>query len=166
MLPTLLELSMLPSVRLSLKLMLKLFTIPMEDMDLDTVSILLDMVMGMVIMLDSDTLLWAMVIMVTVLDILGTMESVKLRLSQRLMLSMELTDMVMDLDTVPTPLDMAETLAMDMDMVVGMDMGMDMDTTVEYYNNKIKSRIFLTVSKVELTNIMSCYKNEIIKTLC
>merc|ERR1719347_222192 len=43
-------------------------------------------------------------------------------------------------------------------------MDMDMDTTVEYYNNKIKSRIFLTVSKVELTNIMSCYKNEIIKT--
>merc|ERR1719147_628592 len=124
MLPTLLELSMLPSVRLSLKLMLKLFTIPMEDTVLDTVSILLDMVMGMVIMLDSDTLLWAMVIMVMVLDILGTMESVKLRLSQRLMLSMELTDMDMDLD---------------------------MDTTVEYYNNKIKSRIFLTVSKVELT---------------
>merc|ERR1712098_727095 len=96
MLPTLLELSMLPSVRLSLKLMLKLFTIPMEDMVLDTVSILLDMVMGMVIMLDSDTLLWAMVIMVMVLDILGTMESVKPRLSQRLMLSMEPTDMVMD----------------------------------------------------------------------
>merc|ERR1712058_126518 len=53
------------------------------------------------------------------------------RLSQRLMLSMEPTDMVMDLDTVPTPLDMADTLAMDMDMVVGMDMGMDMDTMVE-----------------------------------
>merc|ERR1712121_427822 len=96
------ELSMLPSVRLSPRLMLKLFTIPMEDMVLDTVFILLDMVMGMVIMLDSDTL--------------GTMESVKLRLSQRLMLSMELTDMVMDLDTVPTPL--------------------DMEATVEYYNNK------------------------------
>merc|ERR1719290_529815 len=121
MLPTLLELSMLPSVRLSLKLMLKLFTIPMEDMALDTVSILLDMDMVMVIMLDSATLLLAMV-MVMVLDIPGTMESVKPRLSQRLMLSMEPTDMVMDLDTVHTPLDMADTLAMDMDMVVGMDM--------------------------------------------
>merc|ERR1712058_178400 len=65
---------------------------------------------------------------VMVLDIPGTMESVKPRLSQRLMLSMEPTDMVMDSDTVPTPLDMADTLAMDMDMVVGMDMGMDMDT--------------------------------------
>merc|ERR1712168_442904 len=108
-------------------------------MVLDTVSILLDMVMGMVIMLDSDTLLWAMVIMVMVLDTLGTMESVKLRLSQRLMLSMELTDMVMDLDTVPTPLDMADTLAMDTDLDMDMDMDMDMDTTVEYYNNKSKA---------------------------
>merc|ERR1711872_1002206 len=107
---------MLPSVRLSLKLMLKLFTIPMEDMVLDTVFILLDMIMGMVIMLDSDTLLLAMVIMDMVLDILATMESVRLKLSQRLMLSMELTDMVMDLDTVHTPLDMADTSVMDMDM--------------------------------------------------
>merc|ERR1712098_493386 len=131
MLPTLRELPMLPSVRLSLKLMLKLFTIPMEDMVLDTVSILLDMVMGMVIMLDLDTLPLAMVIMVMVLDILATMESVMLRLSQKPMLSMEPTDMVMDLDTVHTPLDMADTLAMDMDMVVDMDMGMDMDTMVE-----------------------------------
>merc|ERR1719481_1364326 len=156
---------MLPSVRLSLRLMLKLFTIPMEDMVLDTVSILLDMVMDMVIMLDLDTLPLAMVIMVMVLDILATMESVMLRLSQKPMLSMELTDMVMDLDTVYTPLDMADTLAMDTDFAMDMDMDMDMDTTVEYYANKIKSRIFLTVSNVELTKIMSCYKNEIIKTL-
>merc|ERR1712168_1673040 len=96
----------------------------------DTVSILLDMVMGMVIMWDLATLLLAMV-MVMVLDILGTMESVKPRLSQRLMLSMEPTDMVMDLDTVPTPLDMADTLAMDMDLDMDMDMGMDMGTMVE-----------------------------------
>merc|ERR1719481_1534766 len=118
-------------------------------MVLDTVSILLDMVMDMVIIM--------------VLDIPGTMESVMLRLSQRLMLSMEPMDMVMDLDTVHTPLDMADTLAMDTDLDMDMDMDMDMDTTVEYYVNKIKSRIFLTVSNVELTNIMSCYKNEIIK---
>merc|ERR1719147_589905 len=84
-------------------------------MVLDTVFILLDMVMGMVIMLDLATLLLAMV-MVMVLDILGTMESVMPRLNQRLMLSMEPTDMVMDLDTVHTLLDMAETLAMDMDL--------------------------------------------------
>merc|ERR1712025_348227 len=107
--------------------------IPMEDMVLDTVSILLDMVMDMVIM-------------VMVLDILATMESVMLRLSQKPMLSMEPTDM-------------------DTDLAMDMDMDMDMDTMVEYYVNNIKSRIFLTVSNVELTNIMSCYKNEIIKTL-
>merc|ERR1712098_546355 len=59
------------------------------------------------------------------------MESVMLKLSQRLMLSMEPTDMVMDLDTVHTPLDMADTLVMDTDMGVDMDMGMDMDTTVK-----------------------------------
>merc|ERR1712098_907564 len=73
----------------------------------------------MVIMLDSDTLLLAMV-MAMVLGTLGTMESVRLKLSQRLMLSMEPTVMVMDLDTVHTPLDMADTLAMDMDMGVDM----------------------------------------------
>merc|ERR1740131_619011 len=101
--------------------------------------------MDMVIMLDLDTLLLAMVIMVMVLDTLGTMESVMLRLSQKPMLSMEPTDMVMGLDTVLTPLDMADTLAMDTDLDMDMDMGMDMDTTVEYYVNKIKSRIFLTV---------------------
>merc|ERR1712066_864157 len=119
------------------KLMLKLFTIPMEDMVLDTVSILL-----------------AMVIMVMVLDILATMESVMLRLSQKPMLSMEPMDMVMDLDTIHTPLDMADTLVMDTDLAMDMDMDMDMVTTVEYYVNKIKSRIFLTVSNVELTNLM------------
>merc|ERR1719411_2557912 len=99
-------------------------------MVLDTVSILLDMVMGMVIMLDSATLLLDMV-MVMVLDILGTMESVKPRLNQRLMLSMEPMDMVMDSDTVHTLLDIADTLAMDMDLDMDMDMGMDMDTMVE-----------------------------------
>merc|ERR1711872_713236 len=111
---------------------LKLFTIPTEDMVLDTVSILLDMVMGMVIMLDSATLL-----LVMVLDILGTMESVKPRLNQRLMLSMELMDMVMDLDTVHTLLDMADTLAMDTDM------GMDMDTMVELQCKQNQKQNFL-----------------------
>merc|ERR1719347_2434570 len=111
--------------------MLKLFTILMEDMVLATVSILLDMVMDMVIMMDLDTPLLAMVIMVMVLDLLGTMESVKPRLNQRLMLSMEPMGTVMDLDTVHTPLDMADTLAMDTDMAMDMDMGMDMDTMVK-----------------------------------
>merc|ERR1719347_1784922 len=112
-------------------------------MVLDTVSILLDMVMDMVIMLDLDTLPLAMVIMVMVLDILATMESVMLRLSQKPMLSMEPTDMVMDLDTVHTPLDMADTLAMDTDLAMDMDMGMDMVTTVEYLCKQNQKQNFL-----------------------
>merc|ERR1719147_315377 len=99
-------------------------------MVLDTVPILLDMVMDMVIMLDLATLLLAMV-MAMVLDILGTMESVRLKLSQKLMLFMEPTGMVMDSDTVHTLLDMADTWAMDTDLDMDMDMGMDMDTMVE-----------------------------------
>merc|ERR1712177_107201 len=116
-LPTLLVLSMLPSVRL--KLMLS--TILMEDTVLDTVFILL--VMDMVIL---DTLLLAMVMdMVLAMPAMG-MESVMLRLSPRLMLSMEpMVDMVMDLDTVHIPLDMV------MDTVLDMDTDMDMDTMVK-----------------------------------
>merc|ERR1712168_1666016 len=104
-------------------------------MVLDTVSILLDMV----------------------LDILATMASAKLRLSQKLMLCMEPMDMVMDLDTVHTPLDMADTLDMDTDM------GVDMDTMVELQCKQNQKQNFLDscISNVELTNIMSCYKNEI-----
>merc|ERR1719250_159707 len=121
MLPTLLVLSMLPSVRL--KLMLMLSTILMEDTVLDTVFILL--VMDMVIL---DTLLLAMVMdMVLDMPAMG-MESVMLRLSPRLMLSMEpMVDMVMDLGTVHTPLDMV----MDTVTVLDMDMDMDMDTMVK-----------------------------------
>merc|ERR1712177_48868 len=116
-LPTLLVLSMLPSVRL--KLMLS--TILMEDTVLDTVFILL--VMDMVIL---NTLLLAMVMdMVLDMPAMG-MESVMLRLSPRLMLSMEpMVDMVMDLDTVHIPLDMV------MVMVLDMDMDMDMDIMVK-----------------------------------
>merc|ERR1719312_1923830 len=78
-------------------------------MVLDTVFILL--VMDMVIL---DNLLLAMPA--------RGMESVMLRLSPRLMLSMEpIVDMVMDLDTEHTPLDTV------MVMVLDMDMGMDME---------------------------------------
>merc|ERR1719320_238122 len=74
--------------------MLMLSTILMEDTVLDTVFILL--VMDMVIL---DTLLLAMVMdMVLDMPAMG-MESVMLRLSPRLMLSMEpMVDMVLDMD--------------------------------------------------------------------
>merc|ERR1712098_1012818 len=98
-----------------------------EDTVLDTVFILL--VMDMVIL---DTLLLAMVMdMVLAMPAMG-MESVMLRLSPRPMLSMEpMVDVVMDLDTVHTPLDMV------MDTVLDMDMDMDMDTMVRL--NIVKS---------------------------
>merc|ERR1719320_1499955 len=110
-----------------------LSTILMEDTVLDTVLILLVMDMVMVIL---DTLLLAMVMdMVLAMPVMG-MESVMLRLSPRLMLSMEpMVDMVMDLDTVHTPLDMVMDTALDMVMdtvtVLDMDMDMDMDTMVK-----------------------------------
>merc|ERR1719342_1555608 len=90
-----------------------LSTILMEDTVLDTVFILL--VMDMVIL---DTLLLAMVMdMVLAMPAMG-MESVMLRLSPRLMLFMEpMVDMVTDLDTVHTPMDMD----MDMDIMVKMN---------------------------------------------
>merc|ERR1712098_520612 len=97
--------------------MLMLSTILMEDTVLDTVFILL--VMDMVIL---DTLLLAMVMdMVLDMPAMG-MESVMLRLSPRLMLSMEpMVDMVTDLDTVHTPLDMVMDTVMDMDTMVKMN---------------------------------------------
>merc|ERR1712007_407328 len=86
----------------------------MGDTVLATMFILL--VMDMVIL---DTLLLAMVMdMVLAMPAMG-MESVMLRLSPRLMLSMEpMVDMVMDLDTVHTPLDMVMDTDMDMDIMV------------------------------------------------
>merc|ERR1719312_2423305 len=58
-----------------------------------------------------------------ILDMLAMgMESVMLRLSPRLMLSMEpMADMVMDLDTVHIPLDTVMVMVLDMDMGMGMD---------------------------------------------
>merc|ERR1712112_36470 len=103
-------------------------------MVLDTAFILL--VMDMVIL---DTLLLAMVMaMVLAMPAMG-MESVMLRLSLRLMLSMEpIVDMFMDLDTVHTPLDTV------MVMVLDTDMGMDMDTMVRILGttNQELSRIY------------------------
>merc|ERR1719515_561642 len=119
-----------------------LSTILMEDTVLDTVFILL--VMDMVIL---DTLLLAMVLAMPAMG----MESVMLRLSPRLMLSMEPMvdmdmdmdmDMVMDLDTVHTPLDMV------MVMVLDMDMDMDMDTMVRL--NIVKSAEPLKTNSLEI----------------
>merc|ERR1711973_589749 len=96
-------------------------------MVLDTVFILL--VMDTVIL---DTLLLAMAMDTVLAMPIMDMESVMLRLSQRLMLSMEpMVDMVMDSDIVHTPLDTV------LDMVMDMVTDTDMDTMVEL--NIVKS---------------------------
>merc|ERR1719430_560445 len=106
-------------LRLSQRPMLSM--VLMDNMVLDTELILWDMVMAILA-----TLLLAMAMdMVLAMAGMG-MESVMLRLSQSLIPSMEpMVGMAMDLDTAHTPWDM------DMDMVVHMAMVMDMDIMVE-----------------------------------
>merc|ERR1719290_209368 len=116
---------------LNLSLMLRLSMVLMEDMVWDTALILWDMVLAILA-----TLLLAMVMDMVLAMVPMDMESVMLRLSQRLMpmLSMDHMEstvldtalilwdvgMAMDLDTVHTPWDM------DTDMVLAMAvMGME-----------------------------------------
>merc|ERR1719427_2507111 len=114
MLPTLQVLSMLPSGRLRLMQKLMPSMVLMEDMVLDTALILWDMVMVILAIL----LLGIAMDMVLAIPGMG-MESVQLRLSQRLMLSMDpMVGMGMDLDIVHTPWDMG----MDMVMATVMEM--------------------------------------------
>merc|ERR1711970_526008 len=108
MLPTLLELSMLPSVRLRLSQRLRpMLVFCTEDMDMVVLAMLdlamLLMVMAMLPLLPMATLLLAMVVLamlVIAMLVLVTMARGLLMLSQRLMLvcTMEDTDMVLVLD--------------------------------------------------------------------
>merc|ERR1719309_927080 len=105
------------SVMLSQRLMPMLSMDHMESTVLDIALILWDMVMA---------ILATAMDMVLVMAVMG-MESVMLRLSQRLMpmLSMDhmepMVGMAMDLDTVHTPWDMVMDLAMVMDMDIMVD---------------------------------------------
>merc|ERR1719312_1167491 len=127
MLPTLLELSMLPSVRprlsLRLKLMLVFSTEPMamvpvlDMLDSDTDILVLDML---------DMGVMDLVMVVLAMLVLATMARGLLMLSQRLMLVFTMEDMAMvlvldmlDLD-IPV-LDMLDMEVMDLDTVLGMD---------------------------------------------
>merc|ERR1712119_71975 len=102
MLPTLLVLSMLPSVRLRLSQRLKLMLVfCMEPMDMVPV---LDM-------LDSDM----------DIPVLATMARAPLMLSQRLMLVCTMEDMDMVLVWDMLVLDMLDMVVMDSDMVLDMD---------------------------------------------
>merc|ERR1711887_205728 len=91
MLPTLLVLSMLPSVRLRLSQRLKLMLVfCMEPMDMVPVLDILDLGMDI---LDLDML--DMVVMVLAMAVLATMARGPLMLSQRLMLVCTMEDMDM-----------------------------------------------------------------------
>merc|ERR1719244_1044345 len=102
------------SVMLSQRLMPMLSMDHMESTVLDTALILWDMVMA---------ILATAMDMVLVMAVMG-MESVMLRLSQRLMPMLSMDPMVgtaMDLETVHTPWDMVMDLAMVMDMDIMVD---------------------------------------------
>merc|ERR1719470_255966 len=132
----------------SQRLMLSMELMAMVDMVLDTVLTLLDMVM--VLGMATQPLVMAMDM---VLDIPGLdMENVPLMPSQRLMLSMELMDMVdMDLDTVLTPLDMVmvldmatQPLVMAMDMVLDIP-GLDMESVLPMPSQRLMLSMALMV---------------------
>merc|ERR1711862_560045 len=129
MLPTLLELSMLPGVRLRLSLRLKLMLVfSMEPMDMVPVLDMLDLDMDILVL---DML--AMVVMdlamaVSAMLVLATMARSLLMLSQRLMLACTMEDMAMvlvwdmlDLDMDIPVLDMLGMVVMDLDTVLDMD---------------------------------------------
>merc|ERR1711942_193183 len=113
MLPTLLELSMLPSVRLRLSLRLKL----MLDLDMDI--LVLDML---------DMVVMDLAMAVSAMLVLDTMARGLLMLSQRLMPVCTMEDMAMvlvldmlDLDMDIPVLDMLDMEVMDLDTVLDMD---------------------------------------------
>merc|ERR1719250_476215 len=147
MLPTLLELSMLPSVRLGLSLRLKLMLVfsmepmamvPVLDMDILVLD-MLDMVVMDLAMAVSDML------------VLVTMARGLLMLSQRLMLvcTMEDMAMVLVLDMLDSDMDI---LVLDMLDMVDMDLGtvldMDVPSMVKQLSSVSKSSkvIFLLFS--------------------
>merc|ERR1719180_477643 len=141
MLPTLVVLSMLPSVRLMLSMDIVDTLLLVMGMGMDLAMPGMDM--ESVMLMPSQRLKLSMDIGDTLLLVMGMvmdlampgmdMESVMLMLSQRLMLSMEpMLDMVTDLDIVHTPSDTV------MDMVMDMDTVTDMDTMVKIFGNTNK----------------------------
>merc|ERR1719233_2676432 len=155
MLPTLLVLSMLPSVRLRLSQRLKLMLVfCMEPMDMVPVLDMLDLDMDIPVLDMLDMVVMDLATAVSAMLVLATMARgpLKLMLSQRLMLvcTMEDMDMVLvwdmlDLD-IPV-LDMPDMVVMDSDME---DMVLDMDAPSMvkqiFYASKSSKVIFLLFS--------------------
>merc|ERR1719320_2214809 len=141
MLPTLLELSMLPSVRLRLSLRLKLMLVfSMEPMAMVPVLDMLDSDMDILVLDMLDMVVMDLAMVVLAMLVLATMARGLLMLSQRLMLmlvfSMEDMAMVLvwdmlDLDMDIPVLDMLDMEVMDLDTVLDMEvMDLDMDIPV------------------------------------
>merc|ERR1719320_287578 len=117
MLPTLLELSMLPSVRLRLSLRLKLMLVfSMEPMAMVPVLDMLDLDMDILVLDMLDMVVMDLAMAVSAMLVLATMVRGLLMLSQRLMLACTMEDMAM----VPV-LDMLDMVDMDLDTVLDMD---------------------------------------------
>merc|ERR1719250_404549 len=128
MLPTLLELSMLPSVRLRLSLRLKLMLVfSMEPMAMVLVLDMLDLDMDILVFDMLDMVVMDLAMAVSAMLVLATMARGLLMLSQRLMLVCTMEDMAMalvwdmpDLDMDIPVLDMLDMEVMDLDTVLDM----------------------------------------------
>merc|ERR1719312_410899 len=149
MLPTLLELSMLPSVRLRLSLRLKLMLVfSMEPMAMVPVLDMLDSDMDILVLDMLDMVVMDLAMAVSAMLVLDTMARGLLTLSQRLMLVSTMEDMAMvlvwdmlDLDMDIPVLDM---VVMDLDMVLDMDVPSMVKQLI--YASKSSKVIFLLFS--------------------
>ena len=150
MLPTLLELSMLPSVRLRLSLRLKLMLVfSMEPMAMVPVLDMLDLDIPVLDMLDMVVMDLAMAVLAML--VLATMARGLLMLSQRLMLVCTMEDMAMvlvldmlDSDMDIPVLDMLDMEVMDLDTVLDMDVPSMVKQLI--YASKSSKVIFLLFS--------------------
>merc|ERR1712119_39673 len=139
MLPTLLVLSMLPSVRLRLSQRLKLMLVfCMEPMDMVPVLDMLDLDMDILVLDMLDMVVMVLAMAVLAMLVLVTMARGLLMLSQRLMLGCIMADMdmvlvwdMLDLDMVIPVLDMLDMVVMDSDME-DTDLDMDVPSMVKH----------------------------------
>merc|ERR1719347_1420087 len=152
MLPTLLELSMLPSVRLRLSLRLKLMLVfSMEPMAMVPVLDMLDLDMDIPVLDMLDMVVMDLAMVVSAMLVLATMARGLLMLSQRLMLVCTIEDMAMvlvwdmlDLDMVIPVLDMLDMVVMDLDTVLDTDVPSMVKQLI--YASKSSKVIFLLFS--------------------
>merc|ERR1719312_1239480 len=152
MLPTLLELSMLPSVRLRLSLRLKLMLVfSMEPMAMVPVLDMLDLDMDILVLDVLDMVVMDLAMAVLAMLVLDTMARGLLMLSLRLMPVCTMEDMAMvlvwdmlDSDMDIPVLDMLDMVDMDLDTVLDMDVPSMVKQLI--YASKSSKVIFLLFS--------------------